>query len=641
MNDKKTKSISADKIRTVKITLNSPLTDSEMDDIFQFNQLIRAKELTIKVEDDIFSADLYLFDPENLWQRILIVLKVSKNDKFPDNLKEHPLVLLYNEILTVKSYGIKTGKNLYTGYADDRKVNGRKEKKNSRGSTFYAPESKFLRFRNEIPNIFENKIISGDSEEILAKLPDNCVDIIITSPPYNFGLNYESNPDDISWTEYLNKLYRIFDECIRVLSWGGRIIVNVQPLFSDYVPLHHLISSYFMSRKMIWKGEVLWEKNNYNCKYTSWGSWKSPSSPFLKYTWEFIEIFCKGDLKKSGEKTDIDITADEFKNWVLAKWSIAPERRMKEFDHPSMFPEELVRRCLKLFSYRGDVILDPFNGVGTTSYVAAKEGRRYLGIDVSEKYCRIAESRINSIDWETVNSINNTVEPDKTKSLSSTKESKPIGRPRKYPIIEEETEKVKKPRGRPRKNPIIDEKTKTVKKPRGRPRKNPIIDEKTETVKKPRGRPRKYPIIEEETEKVKKHRGRPRKYPIIEEEAEIVKKPRGRPRKYPIIDEEEEKVKKPRGRPRKYPNIEEETDKVKKHRGRPKKYPIIEEEAETVKKPRGRPRKYPIIEEEAKTVKKPRGRPRKYPIIEEEAKTVKKHRGRPKKNTTEAKPIKN
>ena len=144
---------------------------------------------------------------------------------------------------------------------------------------------------------------------------------------------------------------------------------------------------------MIWKAEILWEKNNYNCKYTAWGSWKSPSNPYLKYTWEFLEVFVKGTLKKCGRKDDIDINSDEFKKWVTAKWSIAPERNMKEYDHPAMFPEELVERALKLFSFQNDVILDPFNGVGTTTLVARKFGRHFLGIDISEKYSHIAEQR--------------------------------------------------------------------------------------------------------------------------------------------------------------------------------------------------------------------------------------------------------
>ena len=153
-----------------------------------------------------------------------------------------------------------------------------------------------------------------------------------------------------------------------------------------------------MAKKMIWRGEILWEKNNYNCKYTAWGSWKSPSNPYLKYTWEFLEIFCKGSLKKESAKGEnrenSDISADEFKKWVYAKWSIAPEREMAKYGHPAMFPQELAQRVLKLFSYQGDIVLDPFNGLGTTCLVAKKLQRNYIGIDFSKDYCLSAEKRL-------------------------------------------------------------------------------------------------------------------------------------------------------------------------------------------------------------------------------------------------------
>ncbi|MCX6693201.1 MAG: site-specific DNA-methyltransferase, partial [Methanomicrobiales archaeon] len=129
----------------------------------------------------------------------------------------------------------------------------------------------------------------------------------------------------------------------------------------------------------------------------AWGSWKSPSNPYLKYTWEFVEIFSKGELKKAGDRVNIDISADEFKKWVVAKWSIGTERNMKDFNHPAMFPQDLVERTLKLFSYQGDIVLDPFNGAGTTTLVAKRLGRRYLGIDISEEYCKTAERRIKEM----------------------------------------------------------------------------------------------------------------------------------------------------------------------------------------------------------------------------------------------------
>ncbi len=250
------------------------------------------------------------------------------------------------------------------------------------------------------PDVSEHvdKVHCADSLEFLKKLPDDCVDIIITSPPYNFGLDYENDSDDAAdWEKYFAQLKEIWEQCARVLIPGGRLIVNVQPLFSDYIPTHHVISNQLLELGLLWKGEILWEKNNYNCKYTAWGSWKSPSMPYLKYTWEFVEVFTKQTHKKAGDRDKIDITGDEFKKWVYAKWSIAPERKMKSYDHPAMFPEELANRLMKLFSYRDDIVLDPFNGAGTTTAVAKRTGRRFIGVDISPEYCATAEKRLEGV----------------------------------------------------------------------------------------------------------------------------------------------------------------------------------------------------------------------------------------------------
>jgi site-specific DNA-methyltransferase (adenine-specific) len=245
---------------------------------------------------------------------------------------------------------------------------------------------------------FENRIICGDAEAVLTGFPDRSVDMVITSPPYNFGHSYAQDPggDTREWNEYFTTLRRIFAGCSRVLKPGGRLAVNVQPLFSDYVPTHHLVSAILQELGLLWKAEILWEKNNYNAKYTAWGSWRSPSMPYLKYTWEFIEVFCKDSHRKVGRKEDIDITGTEFKEWVMSRWTFPPETRMKDFGHPAMFPEELPRRLMKLFSYRGDIILDPFNGAGTTTLAAWRLQRRFIGIDASIQYCRTALDRIVS-----------------------------------------------------------------------------------------------------------------------------------------------------------------------------------------------------------------------------------------------------
>ena len=276
----------------------------------------------------------------------------------------------------------------------ERKVIGRSEKEKRRGGTKSLTATPAV----PLPDVSSllDTIICGDCESVLSTFPAAFVDIIVTSPPYNFGLEYDSDDakDAIYWEEYFEKLSRIWKECSRVLKPGGRLCVNIQPLFSDYMPTHHIISNQLLNLGLLWKGEILWEKHNYNCKYTAWGSWKSPSMPYLKYTWEFIEVFCKESHRKPGNPQKIDITGDEFKKWVYAKWEIAPEANMKKYNHPAMFPEELVARLLKLFSYQGDVVLDLFNGVGTTTLVAYKLGRRYIGIDISPQYCETAKARL-------------------------------------------------------------------------------------------------------------------------------------------------------------------------------------------------------------------------------------------------------
>jgi DNA modification methylase len=262
--------------------------------------------------------------------------------------------------------------------------------------SFYAKSfKKNEKDKKKIQKKYLNQIICGDSEEILKKIPSRSIDLIFTSPPYNFGMKQADFGKKALWKNYFGKLKKIFRQCIRVLKYGGRLVVNIQPLFSDYIPSHHIISNIIMKLGMIHRNEIVWDKNNYNAKYTAWGSWNSPSCPYLKYTWEFVEVFSKGSIKKEGERKNIDLTAKEFKEWVVGWWNIAPERKMKEFNHDAMFPEELAKRVIKLFSFKNDVVLDPFNGAGTTTKMAKELGRKYIGIDISQEYCQKATKRTN------------------------------------------------------------------------------------------------------------------------------------------------------------------------------------------------------------------------------------------------------
>ncbi|MEI0488473.1 site-specific DNA-methyltransferase [Brachyspira pulli] len=327
--------------------------------------------------------------------RFDIILNFDVVDlKLLEKLAYNPLIKkIVEELYKIRSFSSSNGKIVFKSFNKEKKVKNKKENSKKRLAYEYYKKD-FFKINNQLDEKYLNKIYYADSLELLKNFPDNCIDIVLTSPPYNFGIEYKNTDDVNIWKDYFDKLFLIFKECIRILKNSGRIIINVQPMFSDYIPTHHLISNFFIKEGLIWKGEIIWEKNNYNCKYCTWGSWKSPSAPYLKYSWEFVEIFCKNSLKKTGDKNNIDIEGEEFKKWVYGKWSIAPERNMKKYNHDAMFPEELVNRLLKLFSYKNDIVLDPFNGVGTTTKVSKKLGRRFIGIDISEEYCQTAEKRL-------------------------------------------------------------------------------------------------------------------------------------------------------------------------------------------------------------------------------------------------------
>lgn len=354
-----------------------------------FNARFSKEELRLVHGADGVTVKLREIDMEKMRRAIQAV---SRECELPAN---NILAKVGKAVSQIRSYGTRNGRRNFADYDKERKVQNRAGKEARRGKLNYARRD-FPQDASPFPKRLENKIVCGDSVEVLGRLPDNCVDLVFTSPPYNFGLDYAAADDEKKWDEYFEKLFAVLKECTRVLKHGGRLAVNVQPLYSDYMPSHHVISNFLMRELgLIWRAEIMWEKNNYNCKYTAWGSWKSPSNPYMKYSWEFIEVFCKGSLKKEGARENADISADDFKKWVYGKWSIAPERGMGEkYGHPAMFPEELARRVLLLFSFRGDMVLDPFNGAGTTTVAAKKNGRGFLGVDISRQYCKTAQKRL-------------------------------------------------------------------------------------------------------------------------------------------------------------------------------------------------------------------------------------------------------
>ena len=150
----------------------------------------------------------------------------------------------------------------------DKEINKRKKK---RILHYYANDNNFSQINVEIPVEFKNKIVCGDSLEVLKKLPDNCIDLVFTSPPYNFGKSYNEYDDNSTNSDYFKQLFDILSETARIVKYGGRIIINVMPLYSDFIPTHHIITNWFIQQKWIWRDEIIWEKNQRNCAYSCWG----------------------------------------------------------------------------------------------------------------------------------------------------------------------------------------------------------------------------------------------------------------------------------------------------------------------------------------------------------------------------------
>jgi DNA modification methylase len=260
---------------------------------------------------------------------------------------------------------------------------------------------------------WKDQIICGDSKAILHKMPNECVHLAITSPPYNVGLEYDGHHDQMPYESYLEWLLPFWKELHRILVPGGRFALNVTPTsIKDFKPIHYDMAAQLRGLGFIMRTEILWYKQTIR-RRTAWGSWKSPRNPHVMPSWEYVLVFSKGSWTLEGNKADADITGKEFIKFSDAFWHIHPETagrqpflkslypsrqgrktpQSKE-GHPAPFPEELVYRLIKFYSYKNNVILDPFGGTGTVATVAARTGRHFVHLDLSKKYCDIAAERV-------------------------------------------------------------------------------------------------------------------------------------------------------------------------------------------------------------------------------------------------------
>ncbi len=249
----------------------------------------------------------------------------------------------------------------------------------------------------KFPTQLENSIVCGDSSS-MDSLPNNCVHLMVTSPPYNAGKVYD---DDLSLCEYLDLLHRVFAEVHRVLVPGGRAVINVANLGrKPYIPLSSHINHLMTDIGFLMRGEVIWDKSASAGVSCAWGSFSSASNPCLRDVHEYILVFSKGDYRlprtpaeRDDGRTDT-IEKGNFVDWTKSIWKI-PAASAKRIGHPAPFPEELPRRAIEMWSFKEDIVLDPFMGSGQTAIAALRTGRRFIGWDFDPDYCTLATSRID------------------------------------------------------------------------------------------------------------------------------------------------------------------------------------------------------------------------------------------------------
>jgi len=244
---------------------------------------------------------------------------------------------------------------------------------------------------NEIDPQNINKIFCKSSES-MTELPDNSVHLMVTSPPYNVGKEYDEN---LSLKEYRELLKQVFTETYRVLVPGGRACINVANLGrKPYLPLHSYIIEDMHDIGFLMRGEILWDKGSSASPSTAWGTYLKANNPVLRDIHEYILVFCKDTFTRlNPHKRKSTISKEEFLEFTKSVWKFAAERASK-VGHPAPFPVELPYRLIQLYTFEGDVVLDPFVGSGTTCIAALKTKRRYVAYDIDKRYCNLAERRI-------------------------------------------------------------------------------------------------------------------------------------------------------------------------------------------------------------------------------------------------------
>ena len=227
-------------------------------------------------------------------------------------------------------------------------------------------------------------------------IKDNSIDLVVTSPPYNCGIDYNYYNDNKPWGEYLSWCQSWINECFRICKTDGRIAINV-PVEIGIENNKRRVSPMCQFIKMIENsgfhlmGLPAWT-DNHRVKYSAWGSWMKASSPYIYNPYQIIILGYKNNYKKqcSGIST---ISKEDFMRGCSGIWNIRPETKMIT---KCNFPVELPQLCINLLTYEGDVVFDPFSGGGTTGIACKRTNRKYIGVEIDEKYFYISVDRIKN-----------------------------------------------------------------------------------------------------------------------------------------------------------------------------------------------------------------------------------------------------
>ena len=242
----------------------------------------------------------------------------------------------------------------------------------------------------KIPSKVLDHIVLGDSRD-LSIIPDNSIHLVVTSPPYNVTKDYDEN---LTLKEYLDLLSSVFTEIWRVLVPGGRMAINIANIGrKPYIPLHAYIINIMDEFGFFMRGDIIWNIGSSSGISCAWWSFSSASNPVLRDVHEYILVFSKISSKLEKGKKINTIDKKDFVEWSKSIWNF-PATSAKKIGHPAPFPVELPRRLIEFYSYKGDVILDPFIGSGTTAVASLELGRHFIGYDISAEYVKLAKKRI-------------------------------------------------------------------------------------------------------------------------------------------------------------------------------------------------------------------------------------------------------